>query len=151
MSKKKLTKKERALGRLERVHRKLDPEDKEFAEDLLWKYRVHGYLTDKQWHWLMKLAEPKRIPKKEIKGDHWLYAIVAGHKVKLGYTKDPKGRLKSIQVGNPNKADIRWTLEAGDENEAKLREKKLHRFCKQFHIRGEWFDIQCLALVKSFK
>lgn len=64
--------------------------------------------------------------------------------VKIGYTTNPDGRLKDLQVGNPNKLILAMMLECKSEEDGRKLERTLHWLArKRFQmLRGEWFLIQ---------
>lgn len=57
---------------------------------------------------------------------------------KIGYSKEPFARLKSLQTANPEILTLCWTVL---EDELGLIEADLHTLLKNQgrHIRGEWF------------
>ncbi len=143
-----LTYKELAIVRLSKNIKLLNDSDKKFAYGLLKKYRTHGYLSDKQWYWVEKIAPPERKKGKV----YCLYAMKAGNQVKLGFSTNPESRMKAVQTGNQNKVSILWTLEVAEERgQAKIQERKLHRYCKKYYLRGEWFEIGCMDHVRRFE
>lgn len=69
------------------------------------------------------------------------YVYVVEHELgpmKIGRAKQPKFRLKELQVGSPYKLTIRQTKQCPD---AQKVEKFLHEYFARFRRRGEWFDI----------
>lgn len=54
---------------------------------------------------------------------------------KIGRTKDPQGRLRSIQRMSPVQLEIRWQTDGGS-----ALETHLHRRFKALRTHGEWFD-----------
>lgn len=63
-----------------------------------------------------------------------IYLISDNSYLKIGYAKDPKKRLRSIQTGNISAELLRY--KAGSLKD----EKKLHEICKQWHVKREWFQ-----------
>ena len=59
---------------------------------------------------------------------------------KIGFTKDPNKRLKSLQTGNPSKLNMLYKQEI-NESETKFIEKQIHNVLKRKQVSGEWFDI----------
>lgn len=83
---------------------------------------------------------------------HYLYAVTDGVNVKLGFSVNPKARLKGLQTGHPAKLQLIWTLACGDSPaQAGKAERKLHRYCKDYAKHGEWFDIKCMIVVRQFE
>lgn len=125
------------------------------AASLMAWYRTHGKWTSKQWAYVQAMALKNRIKRLNAKvkkpKSYYLYAISDGRYVKLGYSCNPRSRLKAMQTGHPEPLELVWTLEAGDsEAEASVLERKLHRYCDDFQRRSEWFDLGCMDLVRKF-
>ena len=98
------------------------------------------------------MPEAPKQEKQARLGRHYLYAVMGEGRMKLGYSTNPKGRLRSLQVASCDTLKLVWQTYAGDdENEAKRQEKKLHRTVRQFRIKGEWYDPKCLYQVKMFR
>lgn len=69
--------------------------------------------------------------------DGFVYFIKAGTEfVKIGYTKEVKGRLSSITVSSPLPISLIGVIEGGVK-----KEKEIQRKFKHFRVRGEWFDL----------
>jgi len=54
--------------------------------------------------------------------------------IKIGYSKNPNRRLKSLQINNPRKLNILKVIDG-----AMCRETYLHHRCSRFNAKGEWF------------
>ena len=67
----------------------------------------------------------------------YVYAIGDAEQrlVKIGYSKNPLGRLASIQTACPFAVSIHWQTEGGA-----LLEDALHRHFADYHSHGEWFN-----------
>ena len=67
----------------------------------------------------------------------YIYFIQEGldGQIKIGYSLDPKSRLKSLQTSNPRQLRLLLTLE-GDED----YERKLHKQFDRHKLQGEWFQ-----------
>ena len=63
-----------------------------------------------------------------------LYFIRSGQYVKIGVSANPRGRIASIQTGNPDPIEVLGVV-PGDRE----LEKELHREFAPLHHRGEWF------------
>ena len=63
-----------------------------------------------------------------------IYFISTGKHLKIGYSVDPKGRLRELQTGNPLKLSIRATMPGSFQTETGLHELFAHLRCA-----GEWF------------
>ena len=125
----------------------------EKARSLLNYYFRHGRLSVKQRVFASKLigGSPK-TKKAEKKTDYFLYAIDDGLNVKLGYSANPRKRLKELQTGAASTLRVVWRYKVGDARSiAAKAERKLHRLCRKHRKRGEWFDRDCMELVKGFQ
>lgn len=76
----------------------------------------------------------------------YVYLIKAGHKktdpVKIGYSKDPEDRLKSLQTGNPIKLQLYMKIKCNDEAHARRLERTLHEMLGTQNLRNEWFRLK---------
>lgn len=59
---------------------------------------------------------------------------------KIGISKDPQQRLKSIQTGHPHQLQI-LELRETDSKKTKLLESVIHKHLNRYRMKGEWFDI----------
>lgn len=126
--------------------------DREFAKNLLANYRRYGKLTGKQWHFVKEVtARPKRRISKYHEGVWWLYAATDMRAIKLGMAKDPERRVKALQTGHPLNLELVWKRKVGTRKEAARNEKSLHKFFKEHHLRGEWFDCDVEPLLEGFE
>lgn len=132
-------------------------ESRSYQAGLLSWYRSRGRLSGAQIMMaraLIKQSESlgkPRITNKENESKFYLYAISDGVSVKIGYSKDVKSRLRKMQTGSSRALSVVWRYFVGDNEEiARRQEKKLHRYCRLFRVRGEWFDPQCLTLIAIF-
>jgi len=124
-------------------------EDKQKAKSLLKWFYASGYFTAAQQALAKSLTYVKKKP--AVVKKHYLYAISNGQEIKLGMSSNVKGRLKSMQTANPSELVILWSYYiANTPADAIKIEKKLHRACKEFHIRGEWFKMECIGTVNKF-
>ena len=124
-------------------------DDRQKAVSLIKWYQINNYLTAAQKQLANKLTYVKKKP--AVVKKHYLYAISNGQQIKLGMSSNVKGRLKALQTSSPSELVILWSYYiANTPAEAIKIEKKLHRACKQFHIRGEWFGMECIGTVNKF-
>ena len=81
-----------------------------------------------------------------------IYFIKSGNYVKIGYSKEPKQRLKELQTANPLKLTLMGTIPGTYSTE-----KALHSLYNKYKKRGEWFNCKkdlslCVeALKKGYK
>lgn len=59
---------------------------------------------------------------------------------KVGISKDPQKRLKSLQTGHPQKLRIHLLKET-DSAKTKLLESAIHHNMKLYRTNGEWFNL----------
>lgn len=89
------------------------------------------------------------LHKKNIQTDdnYFVYFIQQKGKgnqpVKIGYSKDPRERLKTLQTGNPRELLLRVNIPCETEALAIHLERCLHRIAGSKHraLQGEWFMI----------
>jgi hypothetical protein len=119
-------------------------------KSLIHWYQTKGTFTPAQ----MALANGLTYVKK-VKGPikkHYLYAISNGEQVKLGMSSNIKGRMKTMQTASPSELVLLWKYYvASTPRKAVKIEKNLHRACKEWSVRGEWFSMGCMRIVKRFK
>lgn len=136
---------------------KIGNKDRGSASSLVDWYLANQYWTGKQLQFVKSLIKKhKRMestPKKKTKKSKYsLYAISDGEAVKIGVSTNVNKRLKTLQTSHPGKLCVLWKFYVGaDRTSAYKAERKLHRVCKKYAIRGEWFDAECLMLVEQFK
>ena len=63
-----------------------------------------------------------------------IYFIECDDAIKIGYTRNPAGRLSALQTSNPGDLFMRLIIEGSPEDE-----KKHHDMFQEEKIRGEWF------------
>ena len=126
-----------------------DHDDKQKAVSLIRWFQVNNYFTAAQRTLANSLTYVRKKP--AVVKKHYLYAISNGQEIKLGMSSDVNKRLKALQTSSPAELVVLWSYYiANTPADAIKIEKKLHRACKAFHIRGEWFSMDCLAMVNSF-
>lgn len=143
------------VGELQRTVGIMGPEAAKKALSLIEWHSKHGSLTKKQEAFAKALAMQARGEKAKRKKRkdcaHYLYAISDGCAVKLGYSHNVESRLKDMQTGQSANLRILWKLKVGASRaEAVVQERKLHRFCKRYRVRGEWFRLGCMDKVREF-
>jgi len=76
----------------------------------------------------------------------YLYLIQCHQFIKIGIAQNPMGRISSMQSGNPYELKLIKFFKV--ENMLDV-EKRLHRFVKDHHVRGEWFKLpaDCLKRI----
>ena len=73
--------------------------------------------------------------------NHFVYAIQAKDRLKIGYSSNPFNRLKDIQSSQGYVARIRELKLFPNEREARAWERQLHQFYSECRTHGEWFDV----------
>lgn len=145
-----LTKTERAIVELQRKAGDFESSsDNELAFRLLKSYTVRGSLSYEQLHLMRELNNsPSR---KKVQTEVYLYAMAAGNEIKLGLSSQPETRKKDMQTGNAKEIELLWRLGPIDRKLAHKLEKQLHKKCKRFNVRGEWFTQACMDTVFRFE
>lgn len=71
--------------------------------------------------------------------DMYVYAIreTESGRVKLGISRDPERRLKTLQTGNSQKLELVGTRIAPNRFDD---ETEVHKLNSDSHVRGEWFE-----------
>ena len=72
---------------------------------------------------------------------HFVYAIQAKDRLKIGYSSHPFNRLKDIQSSQGYVVRLRELKPFPNEREARAWEKRLHEFYGDCRTHGEWFDV----------
>lgn len=141
---------DRLLVRLGKVAEYGNRESAKAKSLIDWYYR-NGEWTKKQLGFVYILAKSPEPKKKTGPTEYFLYAITDGKYVKLGFSVDPRRRLRDMQTSAPSKLTLLWMYRAGfNRRSAENAERKLHRYCKEFKRRGEWFKSECMERVKKF-
>lgn len=68
-------------------------------------------------------------------GHIYFVQVISSGNIKIGYSKNIKSRLSTIQISIPEKVKLLGFI-SGDMS----KEKELHRLFKYYHVRGEWFQ-----------
>jgi DNA-binding XRE family transcriptional regulator len=71
-----------------------------------------------------------------------LYFIQQDQFIKIGYTRDIKSRLSSLQVSSPIKLKVLALMDGTISDE-----EKMHKMFKHLSVNGEWFQY-CDELIK---
>lgn len=129
----------------------------EKAQSLLAWYNDNGDLSAKQRAFAHVLAVRESAHKTKVLGataddkKFYLYAIGDNKIVKLGFTHSLESRRKALQTAQAVNLEVLWTFYVGtDRAFARESERKLHRHCKRYHERGEWFKAGVMDLVRLF-
>lgn len=124
-------------------------DDRQKAVSLIKWFQINDYFTAAQKQLANQLTYVKKKP--AVVKKHYLYAISNGQEIKLGMSSDVNKRLKSMQTASPSELVVLWKYYiANTPADAIKIENKLHRACKAYHIRGEWFTMDCIDTVNSF-
>ncbi|GHB26471.1 GIY-YIG nuclease family protein [Salinicola rhizosphaerae] len=68
-------------------------------------------------------------------------------RIKIGFSKNPEKRIRTLQTGNSRKLAIMGWLEKGDA----FLEKRLHRKYEPYRLNGEWFSIEPCDVLEELK
>ncbi len=130
-----------AMERLLRVLNDLTDSDRSFVRSLVAQWQSKSTLSDKQWHWVERLAEsvlPGSL--KPTRGPCYIYAIQSESAVKIGISKQPSIRLRDLQVANESTLHLLWSVLAPTRTKAKNIERRVHKRFRDMRMKGEWFD-----------
>lgn len=73
-------------------------------------------------------------------------------RIKIGYSKDLKRRLRQMQTGNPDKLALMGEIRTRDEDQDRSVEASLHGyFSKQRLERSEWFYLSAEDVIDALK
>jgi len=70
----------------------------------------------------------------------YLYIIVCGEYVKVGFAKDVEHRLSTVQVCNPVPVELVYKHPV-KSSIIRIIESFIHYKLRQYHVRGEWFKV----------
>lgn len=65
---------------------------------------------------------------------------------KVGISKNPHRRLKTLQTGHPDKLKI-LSLKETEPSKTKLLESVIHHNMKQYRLTGEWFNLDLKTIL----
>jgi len=81
----------------------------------------------------------------------YLYAIgTLGNKQKIGFSKDPETRLKTLQTANAEKLYLHYKFEINASTANKF-ESHVHHDLGYLRERGEWFNSSVEDIVSQMK
>jgi len=69
----------------------------------------------------------------------FLYFIQAGDAIKIGITNNISARMREVQVGNPFKVTLLYSIPFEEEN-ARRAESTIHELFNKTNLSGEWFQ-----------
>jgi len=82
----------------------------------------------------------------------YVYLIQSGKKktdpVKVGFSKDPETRIKTLQTGNPVKLELIMKIKCNNEKHARTLEKALHEMLGTQNVYLEWFRLKKTHIMK---
>lgn len=89
------------------------------------------------------ILEKHRNNRLERKGDSLYFIQARGTGlIKIGRSKTPSRRLKTLQTGNASELRLVATLEG-----LGWRERDLHEELKEWRVSGEWFEYECVGSI----
>lgn len=147
------TRVERLVAQLEKNMKHFPSDDRDKASSLLRWYATKGDLTEKQ----IKLGKAilgrkrKEVGYQKNEAPYFVYVISDGEFAKIGYSKNPKKRIKAVQTANPKRLKLVAKKEVQGRLRAKAIEKSLHKQYGKHRQVGEWFCGSILEeLLKRF-
>ena len=69
------------------------------------------------------------------------------HRIKIGFSKDPKKRIRTLQTGSSRKLALMGWI----ESEGKTLEQSLHKKYEDYRLNGEWFSIEPCDVLEELK
>ena len=66
--------------------------------------------------------------------------------VKIGVAGSLNGRLRELQIGNPRRLRLLYSIEVGGHRRARRVESMVHALCAEHRIRGEWFKREAVKI-----
>lgn len=83
--------------------------------------------------------------------DSYIYVIGTDKKpYKIGFSNNPKRRLKDLQTGHPNQLTIHY-IEAIPKDQVKSIEKSIHEVLRPHREKGEWFNLELHEAIAEVK
>lgn len=86
----------------------------------------------------------EQAPDTSLGTPHYIYVISDPHRraVKVGYAKDPRKRLDSIQTGNATKLHVHHMFRTDCLQDARKVERRTHDHLIANALMGEWFAVK---------
>ncbi len=81
----------------------------------------------------------------------YVYLMKSNNMIKIGHSKDPKGRLNGLKTGNPLAINLVKVLKCETESVASLVESTLHEKYKPRRVRGEWYMLTAEELIEIYE
>jgi hypothetical protein len=90
---------------------------------------------------------------RETRWRGWVYLIQSSIGIKIGKSKDPNTRLKSIPFNYPHIEGQFTLIHQILTNDTRMFERDLHQRYKESRIEGEWYDLteDDIAVLKSVR
>ncbi len=147
---------ERRLIAIDRLKRRKAFSDRQLdiVDSVLAWHKRQGDISTKQDKLLSQIikAAKKGPAKKNRECMYYLYAITDSREVKLGVSTNVKARLKSLSTGSAKTLKVIWSIPVGVNRTTAFRyERRLHKLCKKYRLKGEWFDMACVMKVYKFE
>lgn len=58
--------------------------------------------------------------------------------------------MADLQVASPSVLKLEAKIECARYGSATGLEKRIHRACHKYHVRGEWFEIDAMCIYDKF-
>lgn len=82
----------------------------------------------------------------------YLYLITSeSGLVKIGTSKSPEERLRTLQTGSPEKLHLSFLIELPDPKAAYQLESQLHLYYAFYRKDGEWYRISASSIIKDIE
>jgi predicted GIY-YIG superfamily endonuclease len=91
------------------------------------------------------LLERQKTILLERNGDSLYFIQAKGSgRIKIGRSKNPERRLKTLQTGNASQLKMVCSL-----NGLGWRERDIHEALKKWRLKGEWFEYECVGSIPN--
>jgi hypothetical protein len=132
------------------ISKETAPDKKQAIDSLLRWYLANHFFTPAQLKLAKSLVTKKQTKPVAIK-KHYVYAISDGDNIKIGMSNNVPARLKALQTSNSKELIVVWKYYVGNTAKDAIKiERMLHRACRKYLIRGEWFSMDCIDIINSF-
>jgi hypothetical protein len=107
-----------------------------------------GYVTMERWREVTTLVIDQRSKPLKKRKQQSVYIMQCSQTgvVKIGVSNNPVSRLSAIQTGYPFLLKLERIIKT---DEPRLLERQLHKLLDDFRLKGEWFDGDCLQMIKT--
>ena len=100
--------------------------------------RLHqGALEGARNHVIKVRDEHRRMIARDSVESGYVYAILAGRRIKIGWARDLQSRIATLQTASAVELELLGSIVG-----FKRDERRVHERFKRYHVRGEWYRDQ---------